>query len=552
MDGLTREGVKHVFGLPGNPDALYDSLYDSTIEPILVRHESSGAFMAMCYSKLKRRPGVCFGSPGPGVSNLVPGVLEAWSGCIPLLALGGSAALTHEGEGAFQEAPQLDFFRGISKWSFRIPMASRASWAVRRAFTIAVNGKPGPVYLEVPFDVGQEKTDVDYMYPSVPFIRFRPDPEAVKRSAELILVAQRPVIVAGGGALYSGASAEIIELSETLGIPILTTPSGRGIIPEDHPMALGQVGLYRTRLGRDAYRSSDLVISLGSRNEEFQTASWSYFPEEASLIQVDIDPTELGRNLSPAVPVVADVKLFLSDLLELIKRRIEKVPFIQIPRVRFNLDATAAYIAEVDAECRDESSPIKSKKVVYEACRIFGPKTILVNENGSQDLWSYYWPYWAVGAIDGCIAPAEQTCMGFGVAGCIGAKLAAPERPVICTTGDGAFQMFMKELPTAVQYKAPVTWIVLNNFSLGWIKLHEKVRRGRFLAVDFDVQPDFVKIAEASGCYGEKVIKPDGIKSALLNALKENQRGIPSVLDFIVDPWDFPEGFKEMQPDLFR
>jgi acetolactate synthase-1/2/3 large subunit len=299
------------------------------------------------------------------------------------------------------------------------------------------------------------------------------------------------------------------------------------------------------------YQSADLILSLGSRNEEFQTASWSYFPDGASLIQVDIDPTEIGRNLIPTVPVVSDVKLFLSDLLEVIKRRAQKVQTAQKSRIHFKIGNKAVFIAEVDKECQDRSQPIKSKRVIYEACRLFGSKTILVNENGSQDLWSYYWPYWAVGALDGCIAPAEQTCMGFGVAGCIGAKLASPDRPVVCTTGDGAFQMFMKELPTAVQYKAPVTWIVLNNFSLGWIKLHEKVKRRRFLAVDFDPQPDFAKVAEASGCYGERVIKPDDVTTALLRAVKENKRGVPAVLDFIIDPWDFPEGFKEMQPQLF-
>ena len=175
VKGLSEEKVGYVFGLPGHPDALYDSLYDSDVEPVLVRHEASGAFMAYAYGKMRRSPGVCFASPGPGVSNLVPGVLEAWSGCVPMLALGGSAALSHEGEGAFQEAPQMEVFRGITKWGFRVPRADRASWATRRAFTLAVNGKPGPVYLEVPFDVGQEKTKETRYTPPIPFTRMRPD-----------------------------------------------------------------------------------------------------------------------------------------------------------------------------------------------------------------------------------------------------------------------------------------------------------------------------------------------------------------------------------------
>jgi len=552
VKSLSQEKVGHVFGLPGHPDALYDSLYDSDVEPVLVRHEASGAFMAYAYGKIKRSPGVCFASPGPGVSNLVPGVLEAWSGCVPIIALGSSAALGHEGEGAFQEAPQMELFRAITKWSFRVPQPDRASWATRRAFTLAVNGKPGPVYLEVPFDVGQEKTMEIRYVPSIPFTRVRPDAEALKRAAELLLVAEKPVIVAGGGALYSGCSVELVKVAELFGIPVLTTPSGRGVISEDHPLYLGQVGLYRTRLSRDAYQSADLVISLGSRNEEFQTAGWRYYPQGAAFIQVDIDPSELGRNFQPSVPLVADAKLFLQDLLAYARGRVKKTPLSKMPRVKGIIDATTAYIAEVTEECGDASKPIKTKRVVFEACRVFGAKTILVNENGSQDLWSYYWPYWAVGALDGCVAPAEQTCMGLAVAGCIGAKLAAPERPVICTTGDGAFQMFMKEMPTAVQHKAPVTWIVLNNDSLGWIKLHEKANKGRYIAVDFKTQPDFVKIAEASGCHAARVTDPEDIKKALKRAKKENDRGVPAMVQFDVDPWDFPEGFKEFQPDLFK
>ncbi|MCX6649149.1 MAG: thiamine pyrophosphate-dependent enzyme, partial [Candidatus Bathyarchaeota archaeon] len=232
--------------------------------------------------------------------------------------------------------------------------------------------------------------------------------------------------------------------------------------------------------------------------------------------------------------------------------RVKKTPLPKMPRVKAVLDAKAAYMAEVNAECEDSSKPIKTKRVVYEACRVFGAKTVLVNENGSQDLWSYYWPYWAVGALGGCVAPAEQTCMGLAVAGCIGAKLAAPERPVVCTTGDGAFQMFMKEMPTAVQHKAPVTWIVLNNDSLGWIKLHERANKGRYIAVDFEAQPDFVKIAEASGCHGARVTDPEDITKALKRAKKENERGVPAMVQFDVDPWDFPDGFKEFQPDLFK
>jgi len=538
---LRKEKVRYVFGLPGHPKALYDSLYDAgDVKPVLVRHETSGVFMAMAYAKLTHRPSVCFGSPGPGVANMVPGVLEAHSGCSPIVVLGSATSTINEGKGAFQETPQREMLSPITKWAFRLPSADRASWAVRRAFSIASNGKPGPVYLEIPFDVGTSSTSKIEYKPSDGPIRVRPDLERVKEAAKLLLSSERPVIVAGGGAVASLAYGELREISELLGIPILTTPSGRGIITEDHPLALGLVGLYRTRVGKDAYQNADLLISLGSRNEEFQTAAWRHFPEGARFVQVDIDPFEIGRNWIPDVAIVGDVKLFLFDLKAIVSERVHRKPLDGMPRVKGILDAKRSFEELVEAECSDASVPLKSKRIVHDANRVFGAGTVLVNENGSQDLWSYYFPYYKVLDIDGCVAPAEQTCMGFGVAGAIGAKLAAPEKKVICTTGDGAFQMFMKELPTAVQYHAPATWIVLNNYSLGWIKLHERALGERYVAVDFEAQPDFATVARASGCHGEHVEKPDAIKPALERALSENDAGVPAVLDFVVDPWDVP------------
>lgn len=550
VKALQAEGVRYIFGLPGNPMALYDSLYDSDIEPILVRHEGSGAFMAFAYSKISREPGVCFGSPGPGVANMVSGVLEAYSGCQPMVVLGASVALENEGKGAFQETPQMEIFSPITKWSHRILKPKKAGWAVNRAFSKACNGQPGPVYIDVPFDVGQSLTKGRPYIRSYRPLRVRPDFKAVKKSAEIILESERPVIVAGGGAYMSNSSKEIRELSEGLGIPVLTTPSGRGIIPEDHPLSLGLVGLYRTRVGKRVYQEADLIISLGSRNEEFQTAAWDYYPEGAKLIQVDIESSELGRNWAPDVPIMADVKQFLKDLMIVLEEKTRKKSLNEMPRVREIIDAKNHFYAEITEECLGAEA-VKSKRVVFEANRVFGRNTVLVNENGSQDLWSYYSPYYRVLDIDGCVAPAEQTCMGLGVAGAIGAKLAAPGKQILCTTGDGAFQMSMKELPTAVQYNTPVTWIVLNNYSLGWIKLHQWANKERYISVDYEVQPDFKRIAEASGCYGETITEVEEIRKALESAKKENSRGVPAVLDFHVESMDFPEGFKEFHPNIF-
>jgi acetolactate synthase-1/2/3 large subunit len=540
VESLEAEGVPHVFGLPGNPRFLYDALYDSTrVKAILVREESSGVFMALAHARLTGTPGVCFASPGPGVANLLPGLMEAHSACTPVIALATTADTRHEGMGAFQEVDQLALVQPITKWSARITEAEKVPWAMRRAFSVAVNGKPGPVYLEIPANVALAQTDIPEYSPIPKPFRPAGDPEAVEVAAELFAAAERPLVVAGGGAVSSGAVAELRALAETRSAPIMTTPSGRGSISEDHPLALGLVGLYRSKVGEKAFGEADLLVTVGSRNEEFQTAGWRYFPEGAKYIQIDIDPFEIGRNWVPDVAIVADARLALRQLTESLRSQ--------------SLGATTwgdglaremrEYGAEVEEDCRTDAVPIKSKRVVRELNHVFGGDAILVNENGSQDLWSYCYPYYQVTEGGHCVPPGEQTCMGSGVSGAIGAKLAMPEKRVVCVTGDAAFQMFMKELPTAVQYQAPVTWIVLNNDSLGWIKYHQKKMGGRYIAVDFEVQPDFVGIAKANRCHGERVEQPAEIRGALERALQANDEGVPAVLDFVVDPWDFQPGF---------
>jgi len=247
---------------------------------------------------------------------------------------------------------------------------------------------------------------------------------------------------------------------------------------------------------------------------------------------------------------VGDIKLVLQALLRDLQRAGLKKEEPN-PRMAKLLHAKEAYETRIKKEClNDTSIPLKTKRIVRELYEVFGKGTILVNENGSQDLWSYYWPYYKVGGINSCVAPGEQTCMGGGCSAAIGAKLAMPEKDVVCTTGDGAFQMFMKELATAAQHKAPVTYVVLNNFSLGWIKFAQRNRGNRFISTDYKVQPDFVKIAQANQCHGERVEKPEDIRPALKKALEATRKGVPAVLDFIVDGWDFAPGFKRFYERL--
>jgi len=538
---LKAEGVKYLFGLPGSPTCLYDALYDEpAVKPVLVRHEAAGGFMAMAYALLTGEPAVCFASPGPGIANLVPAMLEALATCAPVIAPCTGISGYDDGKGAFQETDQVGIMKPVTKWAVRVPYAEKIPWAMRRAFSLATNGQPGPIFVEIPVEVGKAQAEMADYVPAERYIRSSGDPARVRQVAGLLLEAQRPLVVAGGGALRSGAQAELGALAELLGMPVMTTPSGRGIIPEDHPLSIGQVGLYRTRLGMQAFEEADLLVTVGSRNEEFQTGAWRIFPPGARFVQIDIEPFEIGRNWLPDVAVVGDAKLVLADLLAVLKGQARAG---WKTRGEQYAQAKSAYEAEVALESQSEEMPLKTKRVLYEINQVFGKNTVLVHENGSQDLWSYYSPYYKVLDLNSVVAPGEQTCMGLGVAGAIGAKLALPDKKVVCITGDGAFQMHYQELPTAVQYGAPVTWVVLDNRSLGWIKFGQKRLGERYISVDYEVQPDFVQLARACSCYGERIEKPEEVRGALERALRANEEGKPAVLAFAVDPWDFSEGF---------
>lgn len=538
---LKAEGIKYVFGLPGSPACLYDALYDEpAITPVLVRHEAAGGFMAMAYALLTREPAVCFASPGPGIANLVPAMLESLATCAPVIAPCTGISGHTDGKGAFQETDQVGVMKPVTKWAVRVPYAEKIPWAMRRAFSLATNGQPGPIFVEIPVEVGAAQSEMSDYVPAERYIRSAGDPARVEAAAELLAEAKRPLIVAGGGALRSGAQAELEALAELLGALVMTTPSGRGSIAEDHPLSIGQVGLYRTRLGIQAFEEADLLVTVGSRNEEFQTGAWRFFPPGARFVQIDIESFEIGRNWIPDVAVVGDAKLVLSDLLATLKGQAKAEWKI---RGEAYARTKKAYETEVAVEGQSDELPLKTKRVLHEINQVFGKNTVLVHENGSQDLWSYYSPYYKVLDLNSVVAPGEQTCMGMGVAGAIGAKLARPEQKVVCITGDGAFQMHYQELPTAVQHGASVTWVVLDNRSLGWIKYGQKRLGERYIAVDYETQPDFVQLARACSCYGERVEKPDEVKGALERALRANNEGTPAVLAFAVDPWDFSEGF---------
>lgn len=535
--GLEAEGVEIVFGLPGSPGQFFDQLYDSAkIRTVMVRHETSGAFMAMAWARITNQPAVAFGCPGPGVANLVPGVLEAYSGCTPMLVLGVRASTRTDGMGAFQETDHIGMLSPITKWAATINRADRTDWYLRRALSIATNGQPGPVYLEFPADVGLASAEFGAYKPADRAVRPAPDPAKIAAAADLIAAAKRPLLVCGGGAVLSGAGAAVTALLDSTGIPLQVTPAGRGVIGERHPLFCGLVGLYRTTFPREIYEEADLLITVGARMEEFQSGAFHFFPAGAKLIQIDIEPAELGRNWVPDVAIQSDARLALEALhVTLRKRGYSADP----NRVAGIAERRAEAIEAAAEDARGGGMPMPGRRIVHELNRVFGDNTILVKENGGADLWSYYWPYYQVHDAGCVVPPAEQTAMGLGVVGAIAAKLARPDRQVVSTTGDGAFQMAMHELPTAVQERAPVTWVILNDGALGWVRWGQATALdGRYIATEFDPVFDFVSVAKAAGCEAWRVEQPEQLSEVLERARRANAAGAPAVVDVPVDQMD--------------
>ena len=550
VEALAEEEVEFVFGLPGNPEFLYNDLADHPeITPILVRMETSAVFLAMAYARVSGKVGVLHASPGPGMANLVPGLLEAFYGCSPIVSLVSAADRNYEGMGVFQETPSMDLARPVSKWAVRIDIPERTTWTMERAFALAQNGKPGPVYVELPGDVAAANVTIpDYERPLVG-LRPAAEPALAARAVELLLAARAPAIVAGGGVALSHAETELAELAKLLPAPVLTTPSGRGSISEHDPHAFGLVGLYRTESSAHALDSADTVLLVGTRMEEFQSGLWKLFPHDARVIQIDIDAFEIARNIKPDVALVGDAGLVLGQLSNGLAaastddaHRAAHLAELQAVRKEFE--------QEVERECAPVGDKLKTKQILHAVNSVLDGGVILVNENGGQDLWSYYCPYFKVG-LRGCVAPAEQTVMGLGVAGAIGAKLGRPEATVVCVTGDSAFQMYAKEIPTAVQYGAPVLWIVLNNAGLGWPKWIQRATGEKYVATDFDAQPDHVALARASGAHAESISTPDGIRPALERAKAALDEGVPAVIDCAIDTWDYPRGFVDFHRDVW-
>jgi acetolactate synthase-1/2/3 large subunit len=542
VEALRAEGTDVVFGLPGGHIlGIYDGLYDAPdIRHVLVRHEHTAAAMAAGYAQLTGKPGVVLVTAGPGATNLVTAVAEAYVGALPMVIFAGRATTATAHRGAAQEVPTDRVFAPITKSAVRADRSDHLVDLTRQAFAIARSGKPGPVLIDIPRDLFEGEIEFpDY----VPALTRQPVGGAaalIERAAAELLAAERPLIVAGGGAVASGAFGEVRELAELLRAPVLTSMSGRGILPDDHVLAAGGLGAHRNVLSKRLLAEADVLLGLGTRFEEMET-NWrpGYVPAPgARYIQVDLDGAEIGRSIPAHTPILGDVRTVLGQLLEVLRPRAAVGPLAADPRVLEVIEGVAEIDAVTDKALADDRVPLSPLRVIRAARAAFPREaTVAVDVGCLSEHIAGAFPFFRVYEPRSFIAPSSFYGMGFATSAAPVAKIVYPDRPALCFCGDGSFQMVLPVLPAAAENRLPVTWCVLDDQALGSIRdLQEFRMHGRYLATSFEFQPDFAAIGAACGCYGETVTSPDQIGPALRRALAANTAGQPAVLAFRVAP----------------
>lgn len=535
-------GVTHLFGLD-SPEALYAEIDRAEMRPITVRDERAGAIMADAYARVSGRPAVCTAIRGPGATNLITGVAEAWTASTPVVAVVNDVTTSLVGKNPIQEVDHLALFRPITKWAVRLDHPERVAELTARAFALATSGRPGPTLVSCPDDVlgrggarpPSAAAAAARRYPST---RTGPDPAAVHEAVGLLFRAARPAIVAGGGVLISQAWDELRAVAEFLGAPVATTPLGKGAFDETHPLAAGVVGAYtggamgRGRVANETVRRADVVLLVGTKTGSVATANWTVPDPRSRIVHVDVDPAEIGRNYPASLGIVGDAKLALRALSE----------GLRATGTRPNGEA-AAELARGLREWRERvrplvesrDRPIRPERVVAELGRLVDDNTIVCCDASYSSLWAL--DLLTLGRPGRrFVAPRGFGGIGWGLPAAIGAKLAAPDRRVLCLTGDGAFGYVFQELETAARYAIPMVVVVLNNSCFAFQKHAEQLHYGR----DFEtalLEVDYGALARTLRCEGTSVSEPEEVRPALERAIAS---GRPTVVNVVVNVDAYP------------
>ncbi|AGL00154.1 biosynthetic-type acetolactate synthase large subunit [Desulfoscipio gibsoniae] len=511
---LEKEQVEVIFGYPGGATLpVYDALYDSTIRHVLVRHEQGAVHAADGYARATGRVGVVMATSGPGATNLVTGIANAYMDSIPLVLFTGQVPTNQVGTDAFQEVDITGITMPITKHNYLVKDAAQLPRIIKNAFHIASTGRPGPVLIDLPKDVAQ--TVINFQYPQTVQLRgykptFRGHPNQIAEAARLIDRAERPVIYAGGGILGSRSSAELLALAETINAPVTNTFMGLSSFPGDHPLFLGMLGLHGKRSANLAVTNCDLLIALGARFDDRVTGKIAEFAPQAGVIHVDIDPAEIGKNIPVHVPIVGDVKQVLQELLPRLKKRTD---------TRW-LERIQAWQKEYPLTYDADRGELKPQYVVEKLDEITRGNAMVATDVGQHQMWvAQYYRFKRAG---GLISSGGLGTMGFGLPAAMGAQIGLPGEQVILVVGDGGFQMTMQELATIVEQQLPLKIIILNNFVLGMVRQLQKVYcGGRYMAVDFKFHPDFETLARSYGIKGYTMRTREEVDALLPQALAE-------------------------------
>lgn len=523
---LKENGTDTVFGYPGGVLLpLYDSIYDSDINHILVRHEQAAAHAADGYARVSGKTGVCLATSGPGATNLVTGIATAQMDSSPVVALTGQVGTPIIGTDAFQEVDTISITMPISKANFQPRKSEDLPELIDAAYKIAGTGRKGVVVVDLPKDVLEADVSEYDMKKILKLDGYKPTTKAnikqIKKAVKVIENSEKPVILAGGGVISSDASEELFEFAKLANIAVATSLMGKGSIPEDHELSLGLLGMHGLESTNHTVTDCDCLIAVGCRFSDRTTGKVSEFAPNAVKIHIDIDPAEIGKNVPIDIPIVGDAKITLQTLIEEYKNDTEN----WTPHV---VEKRKAYVPKMNFD----TELLKPQEVIKEIMEAITPTTIVSTDVGQNQMWMAH--YFKTKNPRTFISSGGLGTMGYSLPAAIGAQVALPDENVLAICGDGGFQMVSQELATIHDYDLPIVTCILNNRYLGMVYQWQVLYYdNRISQTKLAATPDFVKLAESYGVRGERVEKPGELRETIKNALKAREA---TVIDIVIDP----------------
>jgi acetolactate synthase I/II/III large subunit len=532
IKALEKEGVDIVFGLPGGANLpIYDALVDAKLRHILVRHEQSAAHMADGYARIKRKAGVCFATSGPGATNLITGIATAYADSSPMIAVTGQVPLAMIGKDAFQETDIIGVANPCTKYAFQPRSAAEIPETVKKAFYISESGRPGPVLIDIPKDVQQAREEVSF--PSLIKVRgYNPIVDAglseLERAVQAMIKAEKPIIMAGGGVILSGAFSELQALAELLMAPVVTTFKGKGSFPENHALAMGPIGMHGHAEANKIIIEADCIIAVGARFSDRSVGRFDEFGKGMTIIHLDVDPAEIGKNKAADIAVVGDVKSSLRTAVKMLTKYKMAKRTADDPWLKRRKELIDYYADSI----KDYPRELTAKKALKKLRELLPPSAIVTTEVGQCQMWaSLHFDVIAPGTF---FSSTGLGTMGFGFPASIGAKAARPSSIVVDIAGDGSFNMTENSLAVSVLDKLPVIVFLMNNYMLGMVAQWQRTfYKRRYMGVHQQNCPDYVKIAEAYGAQGIRAQSLEELDTALKKAMNTD---VASVIDISIDP----------------